>query len=62
MVQLFRPHSIPPKALQAAAGVMMELKIFEMAKFDGCAGCKAIDGAEEHIKTCFDTFAVYKSY
>jgi len=38
------------------------LKIFDMAKFEDHVAHKAINKAKEHIKTCFNTFDVRKSY
>jgi hypothetical protein len=46
------------KALQAAAGAVTELKMFDMAKFEDHAARKVINKAKERIKTCFDTFGV----
>ncbi|KAI0271229.1 hypothetical protein BGY98DRAFT_201365 [Russula aff. rugulosa BPL654] len=46
------------KALQAAAGAVTELKIFDMAKFEDHAARKVINKAKEQIKTCFDTFGL----
>jgi hypothetical protein len=48
--------------LQAAAGAVTELKIFDMAKFEDHAARKVINKAKEQIKTCFDTFGVRKEF
>jgi hypothetical protein len=45
-----------------AAGAVTELKIIDMAKFEDHAARKAINGAKEQIKTCFNTFGVRTSY
>jgi len=46
------------RALQAAAGAVTELKVIDMAKFEDHAARKAINGAKELIKTCFNTFGL----